>query len=171
MCTHARHYIPRYMPTACRRSFIHAMALLRYFSPSLPKKVSSLTENEVKEVNAGVAQAQEEAETVASGRGASTTRTQRKKERGSGSMRLNTVQQRLYATVLNSLADRFQTTVRRLRFRSYARTHACAYKQVFAKLKSAKLAENPKIAQPPNIIFHAIRYTIHKSNAWVFSIL
>ena len=49
----------------CRRSFIHAMALLRY----LPKKVSSLTEKEVKEVNAGIAQAQEEAETVASGRG------------------------------------------------------------------------------------------------------
>ena len=65
LCTCAR----RYMPTACRRSFIHAIALLRYFSPSLSKKVSSLTEKEVKEVNAGIAQAQEEVETVASGRG------------------------------------------------------------------------------------------------------
>ena len=62
LCTCTR----RYMTTACRRSFIHAIALLRYFSPSLSKKVSSLTE---KEVNAGVAQAQEEVETVASGRG------------------------------------------------------------------------------------------------------
>ena len=45
-----------------------------------------------------------------------------------------------------------ETTARRLRFRSYTRTHACAYKPVSARLKSAKLAENPKIAQPPNII-------------------
>ncbi len=36
-----------------------AMALLKYFSPSLPKKVPSLTENELKEANAAVKQLQE----------------------------------------------------------------------------------------------------------------
>ena len=44
------------------------MALLWYFSPSLPKKVPSLTEKEVTEANAGVMQAQKEAETGTSGR-------------------------------------------------------------------------------------------------------
>ena len=44
------------------------MVLLRYFSPSLLKKVPSLTEREVKEANTGVMQAQKEAETGASGK-------------------------------------------------------------------------------------------------------
>ena len=110
---------------------LHSMALLRYFSPSLPKKVSSLTEKEVKEVNAGVAQAQD---CGIGPRGKYNAYTAQEKERRSGSMRLNTVLQRLYATVLNSLADRFQRLQHGLRtkklvsFPSYARTRACAYK-------------------------------------------
>ena len=72
------------------------MALLRYFSPSLPKKVSSLTEKEVKEVNAGVTQAQEEAETVASGHGMYNAYTVQEKAK------IGKYAAELYATVLNS---------------------------------------------------------------------
>ena len=43
------------------------MALLRYFSPSLPKKVISLTKKEVEEVTAGIRQALKDAERSSEG--------------------------------------------------------------------------------------------------------
>lgn len=44
------------------------MALLKYFSPSLPKKFPSLTEKEVKEATAGIRQALKDAESKGRGK-------------------------------------------------------------------------------------------------------
>ena len=70
----------------------------------------------------GVAQAQEEAETVASGRGKYNAYTAQERAK-------NAAEHGSAKTVRH--CPRQTGSARRLRFRSYARTRACAYKLFF----------------------------------------